>query len=86
MNDGDTTRFFHLSQTDGPARRGEVSTSHGVFQTPAFMPVGTSGAVKGLTAEHLEQCGPGVSRAELVGHLRWWRERRDRIDPTGTGG
>ena len=36
--------------------------------------------------EHLERCGPGVSRAELVGHLRWWRERRDRIDPTGTGG
>jgi hypothetical protein len=35
---------------------------------------------------HLEQCGPGVSRAELVGHLRWWRERRDRIDPTGTSG
>ena len=60
MNDGDATRFFHLSHTDGPARRGEVSTSHGVFQTPAFMPVGTSGAVKGLTAEHLEQCGAEI--------------------------
>ncbi|MFH1372316.1 MAG: tRNA guanosine(34) transglycosylase Tgt [bacterium] len=60
MNDGDATRFFHLIQTDGPARRGEVSTLHGTFQTPAFMPVGTSGAVKGLTAEHLEQCSAEI--------------------------
>ena len=35
--------------------------------------------------DHLERCGPGVGRAELVGDLRWWRERRDGIDPTGTG-
>ncbi|RKX27871.1 MAG: tRNA guanosine(34) transglycosylase Tgt [Candidatus Zixiibacteriota bacterium] len=46
--------------TDGLARRGEVTTTHGVFQTPAFMPVGTSGAVKALTAEDLESCGAEI--------------------------
>jgi hypothetical protein len=30
--------------------------------------------------EHLERCGPGVGRAELVGDLRLWRAWRDRID------
>jgi hypothetical protein len=35
--------------------------------------------------EHLERCGPGVGRAELVGDLRWWRARRDRIDPDRRG-
>ena len=46
--------------TDGSARRGEVTTPHGAFQTPAFMPVGTSGAVKAMTAEDLEGCGAEI--------------------------
>ena len=45
---------------DGSARRGEVTTAHGTFQTPAFMPVGTSGAVKALTSEDLEGCGAEI--------------------------
>ena len=49
--------LFRLSKTDGNARRGKVSTPHGDFQTPAFMPVGTAGAVKALTCEDLESCG-----------------------------
>jgi queuine tRNA-ribosyltransferase len=40
---------FTLQTTDGLARRGEVRTPHGVIQTPAFMPVGTRGAVKAVT-------------------------------------
>ncbi|MCB2229283.1 tRNA guanosine(34) transglycosylase Tgt [bacterium] len=46
--------------TDGAARRGEVRTDHGVFQTPAFMPVGTSGAVKAMTAQDLESAGAEI--------------------------
>ena len=38
---------------DGAARRGEVRTPHGVVQTPAFMPVGTRGAVKAVTQRDL---------------------------------
>src|ERR671913_1194686 len=45
---------FNLLHTDGAARRGEVHTPHGVIQTPAFMPVGTRGAVKSVTQRDLE--------------------------------
>ena len=45
---------FKLLHTDGLARRGEVHTPHGVIQTPAFMPVGTRGAVKSVTQRDLE--------------------------------
>jgi queuine tRNA-ribosyltransferase len=46
---------FTLLGEDGGARRGEMRTPHGVVQTPAFMPVGTQGAVKGVTHRDLEQ-------------------------------
>ncbi len=52
--------IYKLKATDGKARRGEVVTPHGVFQTPAFMPVGTTGAVKALTADNLEEMGAEI--------------------------
>ncbi|MER3495665.1 MAG: tRNA guanosine(34) transglycosylase Tgt, partial [Armatimonadota bacterium] len=39
------------------ARRGRLYTSHGTVETPAFMPVGTQGTVKGISAEELEGFG-----------------------------
>jgi len=51
---------FKLLSRDNQARRGTVFTPHGKFQTPAFMPVGTSGAVKAMTAEDLEECGAEI--------------------------
>ncbi|MFH1894096.1 MAG: tRNA guanosine(34) transglycosylase Tgt [Candidatus Zixiibacteriota bacterium] len=39
------------------ARTGEVTTAHGTFPTPAFMPVGTAGAVKAVSADDLEALG-----------------------------
>ncbi len=39
---------FELLATDGQARAGRLTTPHGVVRTPAFMPVGTAGAMKGL--------------------------------------
>ena len=52
--------MYTLKTTDGVARRGEVRTAHGVFQTPAFMPVGTSATVKALTCEDLESIGAEI--------------------------
>ena len=45
--------MYKLIAKDGQARRGEVLTEHGSFQTPAFMPVGTYGAVKSMSPETL---------------------------------
>ncbi len=39
------------------ARAGLLHTAHGVVETPAFMPVGTAGTVKGMTLEQLEALG-----------------------------
>ena len=42
-----SARFdFRVTHTDGAARRGVMTTAHGEVETPAFMPVGTQGAVK----------------------------------------
>ncbi|MEX2517104.1 MAG: tRNA guanosine(34) transglycosylase Tgt [Gammaproteobacteria bacterium] len=48
---------FELLNTDGMARRGVMRFARGAVQTPAFMPVGTYAAVKGVTPEEL--CGLG---------------------------
>ena len=46
---------YALDHTDGSARAGVFTTPHGELPTPAFMPVGTSGTVKGLIMEEVEQ-------------------------------
>jgi queuine tRNA-ribosyltransferase len=51
---------FQVTHRDGAARRGELRTPHGAVQTPAFMPVGTRGAVKALTQQHLEEIGAEI--------------------------
>ena len=51
---------FRLLNTDGAARRGEISTAHGTIQTPVFMPVGTAASVKSLTTEQLKALGPEI--------------------------
>src|SRR3989441_2345943 len=48
---------FRVTHNDGGARRGVMTTAHGAVETPAFMPVGTQGAVKGLTHRDLEALG-----------------------------
>lgn len=42
------------------ARTGLIHTPHGTIDTPCFMPVGTTGTVKSLTQEHLEQLGAQI--------------------------
>jgi queuine tRNA-ribosyltransferase len=48
---------FELGAVDGAARRGRMIFRRGVVDTPAFMPVGTYGTVKAMTAEELEALG-----------------------------
>ncbi|MBA3385780.1 MAG: tRNA-guanine transglycosylase, partial [Chthoniobacterales bacterium] len=49
--------MFQLLQTDDKtrARRGRLTTAHGVIETPAFMPVGTQGSVKAVSPRELRQ-------------------------------
>jgi queuine tRNA-ribosyltransferase len=51
---------FTLAHVDGAARRGEFRTPHGAVATPAFMPVGTQGAVKALRNADLEALGAEI--------------------------
>jgi queuine tRNA-ribosyltransferase len=57
---GDAAFGFTVTHRDGAARRGEMRTPHGVVQTPAFMPVGTRGAVKALTHRDLDDIGAEI--------------------------
>jgi queuine tRNA-ribosyltransferase len=51
---------FELLATDGAARLGRLTLTHGVVETPAFMPVGTYGTVKAMTPEELEGLGAHI--------------------------
>lgn len=51
---------FELLATDGRARRGRLSFPRGNIETPAFMPVGTYGTVKGVLPFQLEELGAQV--------------------------
>jgi queuine tRNA-ribosyltransferase len=51
---------FELKTTDGAARRGTLTFPRGEVQTPAFMPVGTYGTVKGLTPEQIKGTGAQI--------------------------
>jgi queuine tRNA-ribosyltransferase len=51
---------FTVTHTDGAARRGELVTPHGIIQTPAFMPVGTRGAIKAVTQRDVEDLGAEI--------------------------
>ena len=51
---------FRVTHTDGGARCGVMTTAHGDVETPAFMPVGTQGAVKAITNRDLEDLGAQI--------------------------
>ena len=59
---------FAVEARSHRARAGRLSTPHGVIETPIFMPVGTAGSVKGLTAHHLEEVGARIILANTY-HL-----------------
>ena len=51
---------FKVSTTSGKARRGELDFPRGKVQTPAFMPVGTYGTVKGMLPRDIEEIGAEI--------------------------
>jgi queuine tRNA-ribosyltransferase len=75
---------FELIATDGHARTGRLTTPHGAVRTPAFMPVGTAGAMKGMHWREVRDAGadivlgntyhlmlrPGAERIAALGGLQ----------------
>jgi queuine tRNA-ribosyltransferase len=62
---------FQVLRTDGLARAGLLHTPHGTVETPAFMPVGTQGSVKGLMPDEVAAAGARMILANAY-HL-WQR-------------
>jgi queuine tRNA-ribosyltransferase len=74
---------FRIAATDGAARTGEILTPRGAIRTPAFMPVGTAGAVKAMYPDQVHALGadiilgntyhlmlrPGAERVAALGGL-----------------
>jgi queuine tRNA-ribosyltransferase len=75
---------FELLKSDGAARTGRLTTPHGMVRTPAFMPVGTAGAMKGMHWREVRDAGadivlgntyhlmlrPGAERIAALGGLQ----------------
>src|SRR5215217_3604627 len=61
---------LEITHTDSAsrARRGRVTTRHGSYETPAFMPVGTQGTVKGVLPDHIAATGAQIILANTY-HL-----------------
>ncbi|HVS46975.1 MAG TPA: tRNA guanosine(34) transglycosylase Tgt [Verrucomicrobiae bacterium] len=72
---------FDLLATDGSARRGRLSLTHGIVETPTFMPVGTAATVKGLTPVELLEAHSQIVLANTY-HL-WLRPGRDVLVQAG---
>jgi len=72
---------FQLHSTDGNARRATLRVAHGAVETPAFMPVGTAGSVKGLDPGELREARIQVVLTNAY-HL-WLRPGRDVIVEAG---
>src|SRR5213592_3448008 len=51
---------FTLIATDGSARLGDITTTHGTVRTPAFMPVGTQATIKGVHVSAVRASGTDI--------------------------
>lgn len=63
------------------ARLGRITTPHGSFETPMFMPVGTLATVKTMSPEELKEIGSGIILSNTY-HL-WLRPGEDIVDEAG---
>jgi queuine tRNA-ribosyltransferase len=72
---------FERLATDGRARRGRLSFPRGTVETPAFMPVGTYGTVKGMTPQSVEEIGAEIILGNTF-HL-WLRPGTEVIEEHG---
>src|ERR1700709_297821 len=79
-----SANYFELTGRDGQARTGLLTTPHGEVRTPAFMPVGTAGAMEGIHWREVRDAGadivlgntyhlslrPGAERIAALGGLQ----------------
>ncbi len=72
---------FQVTHRSGHARRGVLETTHGLIQTPVFMPVGTVGTVKGISPHELVDLGAQVVLGNTF-HL-WLRPGVEVIEAHG---
>lgn len=72
---------FQVNFSDGLARRGTLTSTHGKVETPAFMPVGTYGVVKAMSPEELQETNTHIVLGNTF-HL-WLRPGLDVIDAHG---
>ena len=72
---------FELKNESGGARRGQLEFKRGTVETPAFMPVGTYGTVKGMTTEEVESIGAEIILGNTF-HL-WLRPGQEVIKNHG---
>jgi queuine tRNA-ribosyltransferase len=72
---------FDIEATDGAARKGRLHLAHGTVETPAFMPVGTYGAVKAMPPSDLEEIGAQIVLGNTF-HL-WLRPGMEVIEAHG---
>jgi queuine tRNA-ribosyltransferase len=72
---------FEVLANDAAARLGRLETAHGIVQTPAFMPVGTYGTVKGMSPVELREIGAEIVLANTF-HL-WLRPGLEVISAHG---
>ena len=59
---------FRVEARDGAARTGRLETRHGAVETPAFMPVASYGAVRGVSPQELREAGAQILLANAY-HL-----------------
>ena len=78
---GDPSMRFELDTTDGLARRGRLVFDRGTVETPAFMPVGTYGTVKGMLPRDITGIGAEIILGNTF-HL-WLRPGVDIISAHG---
>ena len=72
---------LHITHQAGSARTGTLTTPHGSVPTPAFMPVGTYGTVKGISPRELKEINAGIVLSNTY-HL-WVRPGHKLIEGLG---
>ncbi len=81
MSDGGCRMGFERLCSDGAARRGRLEFPRGTVETPAFMPVGTYGTVKGMTPDDVRATGAEILLGNTF-HL-WLRPGMEVIEAHG---
>ena len=66
---------------DGDARAGVATTHRGTYATPCFMPVGTRGAIKYLSAADYVEVGARTAQVCQLGNIGYWLRRPLKWNP-----